>query len=84
MKQLLINSSEKIFSTLLLMTNLLRINTVFLPPFPCPYFCSFYVGKKCNHCAQGQGDQKTLNNSLASGLKNTLDRVGAITLKLEN
>ena len=45
-KQLLINSSENIFSTLLVMTNLLRLNTVFLQPFSFLFSLSFYVEKR--------------------------------------
>ena len=37
-KQLLINSSENIFFWLLVITNLLRLNTVFLQPFSFPVF----------------------------------------------
>ena len=44
-KQLLINSSENIFSTLLVMSNLLRLNTVFLQPFSFLFSLSFCVEK---------------------------------------
>ena len=44
-KQLLINSSENIFSTLLVITNLLRLNTVFLQPFSFLFSLSFCVEK---------------------------------------
>ena len=45
-KQLLINSSENIFSTLLVITNLLRLNTVFLQRFSFLFSLSFYVEKR--------------------------------------
>ena len=44
-KQLVINSSENIFSTLLVITNLLRLNTVFLQPFSFLFSLSFCVEK---------------------------------------
>ena len=44
--QLLINSSENIFSTLLVITNLLRLNTVFLQPFSFLFSLSFYDEKR--------------------------------------
>ena len=66
---------------LLLITNLLRLNTVFFPPFSFLFF--FLLSRKgCNYCAQVQGYQKTLNNPQLRGLKNTLHRT--ISLKLEN
>ena len=45
-KQLLINSSENIFSTLLVITNLLRLNTVFLQRFSFLFSLSFHVEKR--------------------------------------
>ena len=45
-KQLVINSSENIFSTLLVITNLLRLNTVFLQPFSFLFSLSFCVEKR--------------------------------------
>ena len=45
-KQLVINSSENIFSTLLVITNLLRLNTVFLQPFSFLFSLSFSVEKR--------------------------------------
>ena len=44
-KQLVINSSENILSTLLVITNLLRLNTVFLQPFSFLFSLSFCVEK---------------------------------------
>ena len=44
-KQLLINSSENTFSRLLVITNLLCLNTVFLQPFSILFSLSFYVEK---------------------------------------
>ena len=44
-KQLVINSSENIFSTLLVITNLLRLNTVSLQPFSFLFSLSFCVEK---------------------------------------
>ena len=44
-KQLVINSSENIFSMLLVITNLLRLNTVFLQPFSFLFSLSFCVEK---------------------------------------
>ena len=41
----LINSSENIFSTLQVITNLLLLNTVFLQPFSFLFSLSFYVEK---------------------------------------
>ena len=57
-KQLLINSSENIFSTLQVITNLLLLNTVFRQPFSFFSFLFlslFMLRKECNYCAQGQG-----------------------------
>ena len=45
-KQLLINSSENIFSTLPVITNFLRLNTVFRQPFSFLFSLSFYVEKR--------------------------------------
>ena len=50
-KQLVINSSENIFSTLLVITNLLRLNNL----FPFFFLCLFVLRNECNCCAQGQG-----------------------------
>ena len=44
--QLLINSSENIFSTLLVITNFLRLNIVFRQPFSFLFSLSFYVEKR--------------------------------------
>ena len=44
-KQLVINSAKNIFSTLLVITNLLRLNTVFLQPFSFLFSLSFCVEK---------------------------------------
>ena len=44
-KQLVINSSENLFSTLLVITNLLRLNTVSLQPFSFLFSLSFCVEK---------------------------------------
>ena len=55
---------------LLLITNLLRLNTVFST---CIFVVVFLLSEKgCNYCAQVQEYQKTLNNSQLWGLKNTL------------
>ena len=68
---------------LLLITNLLRLNTVFLPPF---FLSLFFLlsRKECNYCAQVQGYQKILKNHQLRHLKNKPQRVGTINLKLEN
>ena len=44
-KQLLINSYENTFSRLLVITNLLCLNSVFLQPFSILFSLSFYVEK---------------------------------------
>ena len=68
---------------MLLITNLLRLNNVFLPPF---FLSLFFLlsRKECNYCVQVQGYQKILNNPQLRGLKNAPHRVGTINLKLEN
>ena len=68
---------------LLLITNLLRLNTVFLPPF---FLSLFFLlsRKECNYYAQVQGYQKILKNHQLRHLKDTPQRVGTINLKLEN
>ena len=54
-KQLLIQSSENIFSTLLVITNVLRVNTVFLHPFSFLFSLSFYVEKRVQLLCAGSG-----------------------------
>ena len=54
-KQLIINSSENIFSTLLVITNLLRLITVFIQPFSFLFLSLFVLRKECNYCEQRQG-----------------------------
>ena len=67
---------------LLLITNLLRLNTVFSTYI---FVVVFLLSERgCNYCAQVQRYQKTLNNSQLWGLKNTLHWVRTINLKLEN
>ena len=69
---------------LLLLTNLIRLNAVFLPPFSL-LFSFFCRGKGVITVLRCRGNKKTLNNpQLRRGLKNTLHRVGTINLKLEN
>ena len=69
---------------LLLIANLLGLNTVFLPPLSFLFFFSCRGKGSVSGNAQVQGYQKTLNNPQLRGLKNMLHRVGTINLKLEN
>ena len=69
---------------LLLLTNLLRLSTVFLPLFSLLFSFSCR-GKGVITMRRCRGNKKTLNNpQLRWGLKNTLHGVGTINLKLES
>ena len=69
---------------LLLIANLLGLNTVFLPPLSFLFFFSCRGKGSVSGNTQVQGHKKTLNNPQLRGLKNMLHRVGTINLKLEN
>ena len=80
-----LRQNKRIFPTLLLTTY--NQSPTFKYCFSSTFFLSLFFllsRKECNYCAQVQGYQKTLNNSQLRGLKNTQNRVGAISLKLEN
>ena len=80
-----LRQNKGIFPTLLLTTY--NQSPTFKYCFSSTFFPSVFFPlsrKECNYCAQVQGYQKTLNNSQLRGLKNTQNRVGTISLKLEN
>ena len=80
-----LRQNKRIFPTLLLTTY--NQSPTFKYCFSSTFFPSVFFPlsrKECNYCAQVQGYQKTLNNSQLRGLKNTQNRVGTISLKLEN